>query len=239
MNLINIEHLFILFLLYSSLGWLIETIGDFIKNKKFINRGFLLGPYCPIYGVGVVLITLLLSRYTNDFVALFFLSTIICGFLEYFTSYIMEKLYKTRWWDYSNMKFNINGRICLETLILFGVAGILILHFSNPFFLKILNNLPNIVSHSLSGFLFLFFIIDCVISLNIMNSIKTIKINVGNQLKDNTDEISSKIKEILMQKSLPYKRFLSAFPLAFSEKLKEGKELLEQKVEKLKENIKK
>lgn len=237
MDLFTIETLFLTFIIYSFLGWFIETIGDFIKHRKFINRGFLLGPYCPIYGTGVILITLLLSKYANDAIVLFFLSMIICGTLEYLTSYIMEKVFKSRWWDYSNMKFNINGRICLETLILFGIAGVLILHSFNPFFLDIISKIPNIALHIITILLFIIFLTDFIISLNIMNSIKIIKISVANQIKDNTDEISSKVKEILMKKSTPYRRFLLAFPQAFANKLKEGKEKIEKTAEKVKDNF--
>ena len=103
MALIQIENFFLIFLIYSFGGWLIESIGNLITKKKFVNRGFLIGPYCPIYGLGVILITLLLSRYKEDLIVLFFLSAILCGILEYFTSFFMEKLFKARWWDYSNI----------------------------------------------------------------------------------------------------------------------------------------
>ncbi|MBO5141885.1 MAG: hypothetical protein J6C46_02600 [Clostridia bacterium] len=237
MNLIYIETLFLLFLIYSFTGWLIETIGDLIKHKKFINRGFLLGPYCPIYGTGVILITLFLSKYTDDLFALFFLSMMLCGLLEYCTSYIMEKVFKARWWDYSNMRFNINGRICLETLILFGIAGVLILHYLNPFLSSIITKLPDIHLHIISGLLFFIFVVDCTLSLKIINSVKSIKISVSNQIKDNTDEISSKVREIIMKKSAPYRRLIAAFPQAFADKLKESKEKLEKTAEKVKENL--
>lgn len=237
MNLICIETLFLLFLIYSFTGWLIETIGDLIKHKKFINRGFLLGPYCPIYGTGVILITLFLSKYTDDLFALFFLSMMLCGLLEYCTSYIMEKVFKARWWDYSNMRFNINGRICLETLILFGIAGVLILHYLNPFLSSIITKLPDIHLHIISGLLFFIFVVDCTLSLKIINSVKSIKISVSNQIKDNTDEISSKVREIIMKKSAPYRRLIAAFPQAFADKLKESKEKLEKTAEKVKENL--
>ena len=106
----------------SFAGWIMETISISIRNKKFVNRGFLIGPVCPIYGYGVVLVSLLLQKYQNDIIVTFFMSIIICGFLEYFTSYFMEIIFKARWWDYSQRKFNINGRVCLENLVLFGLA---------------------------------------------------------------------------------------------------------------------
>jgi len=106
-----------LFFIYAILGWIIETTLVSIEKKKFVNRGFLIGPYCPIYGFGGLAITILLKNYTKDPIVLFLMAVIICACLEYFTSYIMEKLFKARWWDYSKKKYNINGRICLETII--------------------------------------------------------------------------------------------------------------------------
>ena len=82
-----------------------ESVGGIFKEKRFINRGFLIGPYCPVYGFGVVLITILLQKYTNDVIVLFFLAILICGTLEYATSYFMEKFFNARWWDYSKNKF--------------------------------------------------------------------------------------------------------------------------------------
>ena len=102
---------FILFIIYSILGWSLEVLLSLYEHKRFINRGFLIGPYCPIYGAGSILLTLLLTNYENNIIILFILSMVICGILEYFVSFILEKIFKLRWWDYTNMKFNINGRI--------------------------------------------------------------------------------------------------------------------------------
>lgn len=115
----TIKIYFLLFFIYSVMGWILEITCKFIEYKKFANRGFLIGPYCPIYGFGALFITLFLGRYSNDIIALFVMTILICGVLEYFTSYIMEKIFKLRWWDYSRRKYNINGRICLDTLIPF------------------------------------------------------------------------------------------------------------------------
>jgi uncharacterized membrane protein len=118
----TIEKYICIFLVYSIAGWFMESFRGLAKTGKFVNRGFLIGPYLPVYGWGVTLITIFLEKYVNDIGILFGMSIILCGVLEYFTSWIMEKLFKARWWDYHNRKFNINGRICLETLIPFGIA---------------------------------------------------------------------------------------------------------------------
>lgn len=88
---------FILFLIYSFVGWAIEVVVTFNKDKKFVNRGFLLGPYCPIYGFSSIIMILYLSRYRSSFVTVFLLAVVVCSIMEYLVSYIMEKLFKARW----------------------------------------------------------------------------------------------------------------------------------------------
>ena len=128
-----IRFYFLLFISYSVIGWIMETILKTIEYKKFVNRGFLIGPYCPIYGCGALLMTFLLQGYVHDPIVLFVFNIIICSILEYSTSYIMEKIFKARWWDYSYTKYNINGRICLDTMIPFGLLGLLMMYVINPF----------------------------------------------------------------------------------------------------------
>ena len=204
----EIEIYIMLFFIYSLAGWLIEMIPATIREKRFVDRGFLVGPYCPIYGCGVILITLLLQKYADDIVVTFFLSVIICGTLEYLTSYIMEKIFKARWWDYSNNKFNINGRICLETLVPFGIGGVLVLFVFNPFLEKIINLIPGLALHIVTGVLCVLFLIDCIVSFKIILNLK----EMTKELKDNTAEISDKVKKIILNKLGPYKRLVNAFP---------------------------
>lgn len=204
----NIEIYFLLFFVYSILGWLMEVIRIFIHNGKLVNRGFLIGPYCPIYGHGVLLMTFLLRKYQNDILATFIFSILICGILEYFTSYFMEKIFHARWWDYTNRKFNINGRICLDNLIAFGILGCIILYITNPVILSLLSKIPNVLLHILSGVLFVVYIADNIISSKIILNLKEISVNV----KDNTEEISQKVKNIISKKSALHRRLVEAFP---------------------------
>ena len=129
----NIKILFLLFITYSFFGWLMEMIVTVIEDHEIVNRGFLIGPYCPIYGVCSISMILLLHKITNPII-LFIASVLICSIGEYLTSYILEKLFKARWWDYSNMKFNLNGRICLRNCLYFGVLGFLMIKFINNYF---------------------------------------------------------------------------------------------------------
>ena len=199
----------LLFFTYAFLGWIMEVICKLIQTKKFINRGFLIGPYCPIYGWGAIIITILLDKYLSDPIALFVMAIVICSIIEYATSYLMEKIYHARWWDYSTKKFNINGRICLETMIPFGILGLLIMYFANPFFISIYEKIPELVINIICIILLILFIIDNIVSSNI---ISTIKIEGIKAEKDNTKEVTEKVKQILENKSFLHKRLINAFP---------------------------
>ncbi len=157
---------------------------------------------------------------------LFVMSTLICSIIEYLTSYFMEKKYHARWWDYSNKKFNINGRICLETLIPFGILGVAIMYGTNPILFKLYNQIPQLVINILTVILFIGFIVDNIISSNIISSINV----EGNKLiKDNTEEITEKIKQVLRQKSWLHRRLINAYPGLKDIKVKIKK--VEQKID--------
>lgn len=200
--------LIILFFIYSVIGYICEVINCYMANKKLKDRGFLLGPYCPIYGFGAILLTLTLTKYKTDLLILLSTSMIICGLLEYLTSYVLEKIFKMRWWDYSNKKYNINGRICLETLIPFSIGGVIIIKFLNPIFFNMINNINIIFLRILAFIISCILIIDLTISLNIAFNFKKIAKKIK---KDSTEEIKEYIQKYVINKSL-YKRLINAFP---------------------------
>lgn len=207
--LYKVCYIFLLFILYSFLGWIVEVINFLIQDKRFINRGFLIGPYCPIYGVGLLLIINFLKEYTHSYLIVFVMSMFICMTLEYFTSYIMEKLFNARWWDYSSKKFNINGRICLETTIPFGLGGMGIMYIVNPLFEKLLKLLSNNTLIILGIVFMIIFLTDLVISFITILKVKNINIT---KIKDNTEEINKKVKDYLIKKSVLTRRLVQSFP---------------------------
>lgn len=200
---------FILFMVYAFIGWVLEVIFTIFKDKTLVNRGFLMGPYCPIYGYGCILIILLLKRYLNDWIVLFIMSMVICSVLEYVTSYGMEKLFKARWWDYSDRKFNINGRICLETLIPFGVLGCLLMYVINPFITGVIMSLPSVTVNVIAYVLLVIYIVDNVISFSIITKIH---VSTKEMITDNTEEITKKVKEYIANNSKFGKRLMKSFP---------------------------
>lgn len=199
---------FLIFLIYSILGWISEVIYGFIFEKKFINRGFLIGPMCPIYGFGAIIMMLYLTQYRENPLTVFIMGAVICTVLEYITSYLMEKIFKARWWDYSNYKFNVNGRVCLYLSCLFGLGGVVTVCFINPIIINLIKLIPNTIMLIISSILFILFLLDVITSFNIINKVKLTAQNVA---KDYTEEINKKVSEILKNKIFQ-SRILKAFP---------------------------
>ena len=199
----------ILFFIYSFLGWIMEISLTLITDKKFVNRGFLLGPCCPIYGCGCILLNLLLHNYTNNVLVLFILTMFTCSLLEYITSFLMEKIFKLRWWDYSQMRFNINGRICLETMAPFSILGVLAIKYATPFFITNINKLSEKAILIISIILTTLFIIDVIIYLIIVFKLKFV---TKNTKKDSTYDIKKAIKKFIKNDKYVYERIIKAFP---------------------------
>ena len=200
---------FYIFIIYSILGWFMEVIIVSTKKRKLTNRGFLIGPWCPIYGFGALFITVLLKKYYEDPLVLFIMSFLLGSILEYVTSYIMEKIFHARWWDYSEHKFNVNGRISLITSLGFGFLGLILVYVFNPFFLKIVMNIPSIVFNIIMIIIGLIFITDIVTSFKIIYNIrKESYINV----KDITEITTEEVKKALKEKSIFNRRLLNSFP---------------------------
>lgn len=186
-----------------------EVICKFFEQKKFINRGFLIGPICPIYGYGVLGIVLLIGKNTTDILSVFLKSILICSILEYFTSYLMEELFNARWWDYSQNKFNINGRICLETMVPFGLLGCFVIYVVHQRIINFVDSFNPIIMVIVASILFIIYILDNIISFGVMNKIK---FEIKKTTADNTEVIRKKIMGWLDLNSFLYRHIKSAFP---------------------------
>lgn len=118
-----LDNLILIFFIFASSGWVWEVIYIGITEGVIAKRGMLHGPWLPIYGVGGILILLILSRFQSHPAVVFILALLLCGTMEYSTALIIERVFRCRWWDYSDKFMNLNGRICLEGLLLFGASG--------------------------------------------------------------------------------------------------------------------
>lgn len=184
-----------------------------------------------------MLITLGLTRLEAYPIALFCVAIVVCAVLEYLTSYVMEKVFHARWWDYSENKFNINGRICLETIIPFGILGVLLIYVVNPFIFGILEKVPQNILNFTAIMLAILFAVDFIVSFKVISNVSSItkKIDKENP-KDNTEEISKKVKEFLKGNSILNRRLVNAFP-KLTAILKEKSEIIKQKTLDVKEEI--
>lgn len=179
---------FLIFILFSFIGWICEVIYVGVTSAhKFVNRGFLHGPLCPVYGFGGVVILMLPPSLYATWIPLFLASMILCTTVEYFVSWLMEKLFHTRWWDYSHYKIQLNGRICLLNSILFGFLGVVVIHFVYPLMTDLLNSLGQ-TWISISGMIIL-----AVLSVDIFFTVRKLVdfANVMKKLKDFGETLNS------------------------------------------------
>lgn len=201
-----------LFFIYSVAGWVTEVFLKFLEYKRFINRGFLIGPYCPIYGAGAVLITVggkLLSPVDRTWAMSFLIAFVLCGLLEYLTSYILEKYFHARWWDYTERPMNLHGRVWIGNLILFGIGGVFILEEFNPRLLALAHRMgPRLFAAILTAVSILF-VADAVMSYFIMNLLKQ---GVEKSRADKSEEIAAEVRYLLENRSVFHKRILDAYP---------------------------
>ncbi len=217
---------FLWLIFYSFVGWTYETTLCSVSGRKFVNRGFLNGPYCPVYGFGALLDILFLRRIDNVFL-LFLGGAVLTCSLEYFTSYIMEKLFSARWWDYSERKFNLNGRICLQGALVFGLLSVFLMKVLHPAVLNVTAMLSVRMLRILSSILFIIFLGDIIFTLKGMSHFRE---NLA-RIRENYAR-EKKLGSILAEKlpsgeelNLQQRRILRAYP-----KLKEDLNKIKAKV---------
>ncbi|MBI4858102.1 MAG: putative ABC transporter permease [Acetobacterium woodii] len=183
--------LFIYFFLYAIIGWMCEVVYCSIPEKKFINRGFLNGPYCPIYGVGALIIITFLMPYIHDPILVFFIGVLLTSTLEYITSWGMEKLFHAKWWDYSDHKFNINGRVCLLNSVLFGILCVILMYVVHPFVNNLVDSFSSFWIQIIATIAAVFFLSDLVESTR-----ETVSFNKKlSSVYEATTELKDNLKE--------------------------------------------
>ena len=160
----TIETWFLWLMIYSIIGWVYESTICSIGHRKLINRGFLNGPYCPIYGTGAVLVLLVLGRIQNP-VLLFFAGAVVTCSLEYLTSWLMEMLFHARWWVYSKRKFNIVGRVCLIGAVVFGAFSVVLVLVLHPFVKSLTDRLTDAALNWICAILFVGIVSDLVVTV--------------------------------------------------------------------------
>lgn len=196
------------FTIYSFIGWLTEVFFYLITTKKFVNRGFLFGPFCPIYGFGILSLVIILKPLSPSPFLFFIGTTIITSILEYITGFVLEKIFHTHWWDYSDNKFNLHGYICLQFSLAWGIFGTLFYYFIHPIITSLINQIPTSFSSFLPYIIIFYFLIDFSITLKSLINIKKIQ----REFQKLKQEISSNPKFIQLEKDFQKRHLVKAFP---------------------------
>ena len=174
-ELTNIQKLVLYFFVYSFLGWILETIYALFVLGTFVKRGFLCGPLCPIYGFGAILLIIVLGKTKGKKTLEFFVSMIVFSVFEYIVSFVFEKVFGLRWWDYSNDFLNINGRISIAYSVAWGVTGLLFNEKLHPFVVKKIDKVKNKFSYEIQRIIVFVFPIVTLADF-ILSSIKYLKV---------------------------------------------------------------
>jgi uncharacterized membrane protein len=189
----SLTSLILMFFSFSFFGWLWEVGIYIFKDGIFVNRGTMIGPWLPIYGSGCIVILFLLflpkkyKKITDNPIITFFVVMLLCGTIEYFTSLYLEIKQGMRWWDYTGYFLNINGRVCFEGLIFFGIGGCLCLYIVAPFMQSVISKIPKRVREVICVVLVVIFLADCAYS--------SIHPNVGAGITD--DSTRNIIQEVV------------------------------------------
>ena len=235
-----IAELILKFTIYSFLGWLCETVYCSVGQRRFVYRGFLNGPVCPIYGFGALLVLFFLMDVKDNLLALFTAGMVVTSTLEYLTSFLMEKLFHAKWWDYSNRPFNLHGRVCLLNSVLFGLMAVLLAHFVDPAVDRLIGGLPAWLLPWAAGVLLVLFVLDTVVSV-----CAALHLDARlRELQAATEAfMEGKRKELQGKRSALQTRLLKAHPnlhsRKYDERLQELRQALRRKKEERKKNRKK
>lgn len=189
----TVETWFLWLMIYSIIGWVYESTICSIGQRKLINRGFLNGPYCPIYGTGAVLVLLVLGRIQNP-VLLFFAGAALTCSLEYLTSWLMEKLFHARWWDYSKRKFNIGGRVCLIGAVVFGAFSVVLILVLHPFIKSLTDRLTDSVLNIICAMLFVGIVSDLIVTVKGLLGTHAVFAEYAVLLQQKRRELSEKLR---------------------------------------------
>lgn len=205
------------YFIYSFIGWCGEVCAAAVKKKKFINRGFVSGPFCPIYGAGAAAFAVFLPELTENPFFLFLGGVILASFIEFTTGALLEKLFHKKWWDYSKMRFNFEGYICARYSLLWGGFALLAVYLVNPVLVLLLGMIPYLAGIIILWGLAVFLVLDTVgTSLAIRGMQK--RMEQLTQLTEGIGQVSHILENAITQKIV--KRMEKAFPAIAPEILK-------------------
>ena len=192
------HEIILLFFIYAFLGWCCEVAFAACKQGRFINRGFLNGPVCPIYGFGVIGVAVALYPVRDNLLMLYLGSVLLTTLIEFVTGYMLERIFHARWWDYSNMPMNIMGYVCLLFSMIWGLACLVIVHWLHPWIVAAVQWLPSAVCIILDCLFGLIFIVDLCATVSAARKLSERLVRLtelGQELHAISDEIGQTISD--------------------------------------------
>ena len=200
----SIYNLFYYFVIYAMLGWVIEVIYAYFKRREFVNSGFLLGPFCPIYGVGIVSVFLILEGLISSIfktgkisiIAVFLISTVIMSLVEGVTGFLMSSIFHITWWDYSEKPLNYKGYICLEFSLVWGVIGTVVLVWFHAVTIELVSAIPINIGEPLLVILAAYFLIDGTLTVRSLVDFKKLLLEFENVSEEHINSITKLIAEM-------------------------------------------
>lgn len=197
----NIYQAVWIFLIYAFLGWCAEVAFAAVHKGKFVNRGFLNGPVCPIYGVGMLVVVTFLWGLRSNLILLFLGSAGLTTTLEFVTGWVLEKFFHDKWWDYSDKPFNVKGYICLEFTILWGLAAAFVVGAVHPFVFMLIKKTPFVFGIILMAVFLAVFVTDLVITVTALAKLPK-KLNAMLEAEKALKAISDKIGENISETAI-------------------------------------
>ena len=190
----TLTELLLMFFVYSFLGWCTEVAFAALKSGKFVNRGFLNSPLCPIYGFGIIAVVVLLYPFADHPFLLLLGSIVITSLLELVTGWLMEKLFDTRWWDYSNEPFNLHGYICLRFSILWGLACLCIVQIFHPLIMRLIRLVPDSIGGIVCAVLAVLTVADLIATVSAVRGLQK-RLKHISALAEDIHQVSDSIGE--------------------------------------------
>lgn len=203
------------FFVYAFAGWLVEGAYWLVMEKRFRNSGIVGGPLCPIYGFGGVAITVFLGQLKPYPVLIFLLGVLLASLIEYIGHWFLQKTFKLTLWDYSNKFANLNGRICLENSLAFGVLAIMVIYLTQPALSRIIGALPVWLVWTLATLLTLYFFSELIPTLiSAKKAAKALR-RYGESLNDFKDQVEDRLDTLLGDQAKNFKIRFKRFVLRF------------------------
>lgn len=234
----------LLFFIYAFLGWCMEVAFAACKSGRFVNRGFLNGPVCPIYGFGMVGVAVLLSPLKDNLLWMYLGSAVITTVIEYITGWMLERIFHAKWWDYSDMPLNIGGYVCLLFSLIWGALCVVIVRYVHPAIAGLVEHLPNWLTIALDGLFVSAIAVDLAATLatirklasrlstleRMAGEIHSMSDNIGKRISDGTLAAKSRVEAGEARLKEETAKLESARD-ALSDRMASGRERVTEKIE--------